>query len=147
MECPRCGKMNEPSAKFCSRCGIEMATVKRPAEVTEADAVLCYRHKRELTRLSCGKCGRPVCHRCAINGPAGIRCGDCGKMDIPFNPRGAWFGFQRSISGMFGRSPYMIYMVIFLLMSVFGVIRGCATQPTRNQPPYTESRDELSAPP
>jgi hypothetical protein len=68
-------------------------------------------------------------------------------MDIPFNPRGALFGIQRSISGLFGRSPYMVYVMILLLMSLLGVIRSCATQPSRNQPPYSESRDEYSSPP
>jgi len=142
MECPRCGKMNEPSAKFCSRCGIEMATVQRPSQPTEADAVPCYRHKRELTRLSCGKCGKPVCLRCAINGPAGIRCPECGKLEIPVSWSGYVYGIKRNISGLFGKSPYTIYIAFLIVSSLFGIIRSCAMSQPRSEVPISvkESR-------
>ncbi|MBM3493549.1 MAG: hypothetical protein FJX72_04385 [Armatimonadetes bacterium] len=37
---------------------------------------VCERHKIE-TRLSCGRCDKPVCPDCAIFGPVGVRCRAC----------------------------------------------------------------------
>ncbi len=40
---------------------------------------VCYKHPREETRLSCGRCERPICTRCSVLGPAGVRCRECGS--------------------------------------------------------------------
>ena len=39
----------------------------------------CARHKDTPTNLRCGRCDTPVCPRCRIHGPVGIRCLDCGR--------------------------------------------------------------------
>ncbi|HUG47060.1 MAG TPA: hypothetical protein VMP67_01475 [Candidatus Limnocylindria bacterium] len=39
----------------------------------------CYRHPQRETALSCGRCERPICTNCAIQGPVGFRCRQCGK--------------------------------------------------------------------
>ena len=41
---------------------------------------VCYKHPKEETRLSCGKCERPICTRCSIVGPAGVRCRECASL-------------------------------------------------------------------
>jgi len=38
----------------------------------------CYRHQDAETLLHCGNCGRPICHRCVVQHPVGIRCPECG---------------------------------------------------------------------
>ena len=40
----------------------------------------CYRHPHVETVVSCGKCDRPICPRCMIPGPAGMRCPDCSSL-------------------------------------------------------------------
>lgn len=39
----------------------------------------CYRHPDRETWIRCGRCDRPICTRCAMQGPVGMRCRDCGK--------------------------------------------------------------------
>ena len=37
----------------------------------------CYRHPDEETRVQCSSCGRPICTRCMITSPVGMRCPEC----------------------------------------------------------------------
>lgn len=37
----------------------------------------CARHPQETTSLSCSRCGKPVCVRCMVYTPVGIRCREC----------------------------------------------------------------------
>ena len=39
----------------------------------------CKRHPEVETSVSCGRCGDPICPRCLIHAPVGVRCPDCGK--------------------------------------------------------------------
>lgn len=61
-----------------------------PAESGAADGALdatadgdgrlfCYRHPDRETYVRCGRCDRPICPRCAMQGPVGFRCKTCGK--------------------------------------------------------------------
>ncbi len=49
--------------------------------VAEPDGgrLFCYRHPDRETWVRCGRCDRPICPRCAVQGPVGFRCRDCGK--------------------------------------------------------------------
>ena len=50
--------------------------------VPEADddgTLHCYRHPDRETWVRCGRCDRPICPKCAMQGPVGFRCRDCGK--------------------------------------------------------------------
>lgn len=38
----------------------------------------CYRHPDRETYVRCGRCDRPICTRCAMLGPVGLRCKTCG---------------------------------------------------------------------
>jgi hypothetical protein len=40
----------------------------------------CKRHPKVETALSCGKCGDPICPRCMVQTPVGMRCPSCAKM-------------------------------------------------------------------
>lgn len=42
-----------------------------------ADTLYCYRHKNRPTVLRCGHCELPICTRCAIQTPVGVRCPEC----------------------------------------------------------------------
>jgi hypothetical protein len=41
--------------------------------------LFCYRHPDRETWVRCGRCDRPICPRCAMQGPVGFRCRDCGR--------------------------------------------------------------------
>lgn len=40
----------------------------------------CAKHPKVETNLSCGKCGKPICPKCMIQTPVGIRCAECAKL-------------------------------------------------------------------
>lgn len=37
----------------------------------------CYRHPDRETRVSCSRCGRPICTDCMIPSPVGMHCPEC----------------------------------------------------------------------
>ncbi|MSQ21791.1 MAG: hypothetical protein EXR53_00570 [Dehalococcoidia bacterium] len=39
----------------------------------------CYRHPSTETALRCGNCERPICVRCVVQHPVGIRCPECAR--------------------------------------------------------------------
>lgn len=39
--------------------------------------VRCSYHPDELTGLRCSRCGKPICPKCAVRTPVGLRCPDC----------------------------------------------------------------------
>lgn len=39
----------------------------------------CYRHPNTETALRCGSCDRPICVRCVVHHPVGIRCSECAR--------------------------------------------------------------------
>ena len=39
--------------------------------------VPCADHPDVETRLRCSRCGKPICPRCAVRTPVGMRCPDC----------------------------------------------------------------------
>jgi hypothetical protein len=48
-----------------------------PGQPVAAPPPPCYRHPDRPTRLSCGRCGKPLCPDCIRHGPVGIRCDEC----------------------------------------------------------------------
>ena len=39
--------------------------------------VRCSYHPDTVTRLRCSRCGKPICPRCGVRTPVGLRCPDC----------------------------------------------------------------------
>jgi hypothetical protein len=48
------------------------------AEVVETRA--CANHPQVQTVVSCGRCDKPLCPRCMIYTPVGVRCRDCAQL-------------------------------------------------------------------
>lgn len=44
------------------------------------DALYCYRHPDRQTYVRCGRCDQPICTKCAMQGPVGFRCKQCGTL-------------------------------------------------------------------
>ncbi|MCK9485798.1 MAG: hypothetical protein M0R73_03730 [Dehalococcoidia bacterium] len=43
----------------------------------------CARHPEVETALQCGRCDTPICPRCMVHTPGGIRCPDCARLRRP----------------------------------------------------------------
>jgi len=55
-----------------------MATTTDPTPFpAEANEVRCSYHPAVETRLRCSRCGKPICPRCGVRTPVGLRCPDC----------------------------------------------------------------------
>lgn len=44
------------------------------------ESMYCYRHPDRETWIRCGRCDRPICTKCAMQGPVGSRCKQCGTL-------------------------------------------------------------------
>ena len=47
-------------------------------EPADDGRMFCYRHPDRETWLRCGRCDQPICVKCAVQGPVGSRCRQCG---------------------------------------------------------------------
>ena len=48
-----------------------------PQTIASTGPVPCADHPDVETRLRCSRCGKPICPRCAVRTPVGMRCPDC----------------------------------------------------------------------
>jgi len=53
--------------------------VKKPT-LLQGAPMRCAKHPNEETFVRCGRCGVPVCGRCSVMAPTGIRCRDCAQL-------------------------------------------------------------------
>lgn len=53
-----------------------------------AGPVPCADHPDVETRLRCSRCGKPICPRCGVRTPVGMRCPDCAgtRSSVAANP-------------------------------------------------------------
>jgi len=67
----------------------------------DSEQMFCYRHPSVETWLRCGRCDRPICTKCSIQGPVGSRCRECGRLAndplTAFTPRQLVLGLGVSI--------------------------------------------------
>src|SRR3954453_16050089 len=61
-----------------------------PDTLANAGPVPCADHPDVETRLRCSRCGKPICPRCAVRTPVGMRCPDCAgtRATVVANPAG-----------------------------------------------------------
>ena len=124
MNCPRCGKENPDANLFCGKCGLEFASV---ASAPPAEEVrYCYRHPKQPTNLACGRCGRPICHRCVVIGPAGPRCRECAKHKVPVTARAIAGEAKIGLRRLFWTGPQSFFYYAVLISLILSLFRGCA---------------------
>ena len=100
MFCKKCSAQNPDDKKFCGECGAPLEPLPEPVAVPgEPGAFYCARHKKAVTRGRCGRCDSPVCIRCMVQGPTGVRCRDCAKNRVPIRPRAVLHGAGRTLEG------------------------------------------------
>src|SRR5436853_6779633 len=71
VKCIGCKAENPVTNKFCGTCGDKLPAEEAMAVAVEDRVYFCTWHKKEQTRVRCGRCETPICPRCAIDGPAG----------------------------------------------------------------------------
>jgi hypothetical protein len=79
-----------------------------PELATDADSgdsgpLYCYRHPKSETYVRCGRCDQPICPKCAVQGPVGFRCRQCGLVKSAtissFTPQQLALGLAIPIGG------------------------------------------------
>jgi membrane associated rhomboid family serine protease len=62
-------------------------------DADEPEELRCYRHPNEPTLVRCSNCERPICGRCMVASPVGVRCPECaGRTRRVMRPRAAGGG-------------------------------------------------------
>ncbi|HWD40861.1 MAG TPA: hypothetical protein VG944_18580 [Fimbriimonas sp.] len=125
--CSKCGSVNEPANKFCAACGSKFVAIPEPVSAGEDGLYYCYRHRKETTRVTCGRCERPLCHKCMVVGANGVRCPDCARNKVPVRLGGvvhdAAKGVGRVTNTVGSRPIWYLYLwsiIVRIIMGFFG---------------------------
>ena len=74
-----------------------------PATDADDGTLYCYRHPKSETYVRCGRCDQPICPKCAVQGPVGFRCRQCGLVKsatlTSFTPQQLALGLGTSLGG------------------------------------------------
>lgn len=127
MICEKCRAENASDQKFCGQCGAKLRPAPGPVPVPgEPGAFFCHRHPKVATRVRCGRCGQPICTRCAVEGPVGLRCRDCARQRVAIRPRAVLHGASKTLgSGAHGAGRVVWYLALWhLLLSLFNGFFG-----------------------
>ena len=101
-----------------------------------SQTIYCKRHTDIETSVTCGRCGDPICPRCLIHAPVGVRCPDCGSsrpaptFDVSpvFLLRGVAAGVGVAVVGAAVLAFVIIWMPLVyisaLLVAGFGIVVG-----------------------
>lgn len=122
MVCSRCQSEAPEGQQFCGKCG-QPLTPPKAAEVRtagEPGTYYCTRHPKVITRLRCGRCETPICPKCSVSTPAGMRCPTCARNKIAPRPAAVVREGGRFLSSIFYPfGPYRFWYagaaVLFLL--------------------------------
>ncbi len=82
---------------------IDPATDPATDSADDDGTLYCYRHPRSETYVRCGRCDQPICPKCAVQGPVGFRCKQCGLVKSAtfssFTPQQLLLGLGTSLGG------------------------------------------------
>ena len=77
--------------------------LERTTDEDDTGPLYCYRHPKSETYVRCGRCDQPICPKCAVQGPVGFRCRQCGLVKNAsirdFSPRQLVFGVGVAFGG------------------------------------------------
>jgi uncharacterized membrane protein YvbJ len=128
--CPRCGRQNEEDVQFCGRCALNFHEYQTTAsEASSEEGKFCYRHPKESTSLSCGRCEKPICTKCVIIGPAGPRCKECAKHNVAVRPGAIAYQAKQSLFSLGRFGPWGVYAIILCVVTLFSLFSNCRSQP------------------
>jgi hypothetical protein len=122
--CSSCQAEVQGSPKFCPECGKKFVPNAEPVAAGEDGVYFCHKHKRETTRVTCGRCERPICPKCMVLSAAGVRCTDCARNKVPVRLRGVLHDVGSGVTKSPGaqRVWYMvgIMFIVNLFLGMFG---------------------------
>ena len=129
MRCSNCGAENEGEPNFCSDCGVKFVPIPAavPVPGDETGLYYCCKHKKEQTRVTCGRCERPICTKCMMIGHAGVRCKQCAKGKVGIRPAGVAHDVAGGLKGLFGslaRTPGGLWIMWIVVMAILGSLCG-----------------------
>src|ERR671920_326717 len=98
-------------------------------QIPTDEEVRCSYHPDTPTRLRCSRCGKPICPRCGVRTPVGLRCPECaGVRGLPTYPTdstslakatGVGFALAILIGVIWGYIPnWNFYLALLLGFSV-----------------------------
>jgi hypothetical protein len=119
MRCSKCGTENTQEANFCPKCGAKFVPREDIAVANDPGAFYCFKHKREVTRVTCGKCEKPVCTKCMVIGSAGVRCQECARNKVATRWRGVAHDLGSGIGRVDGRKVWYLYIAA-MIARMFG---------------------------
>ena len=96
------------------------------ADLTEPQPLYCYRHPDRETWVRCGRCDQPICMRCSMQGPVGLRCKVCGKpsRDALASLRPSQVAIALTVAGGLGAAVGYFSSQFGFLMIVIGFFAG-----------------------
>src|ERR1700712_2390233 len=86
-----------------------------PPPALAAGPVTCFRHPDRPTKISCSRCGRPICPECMNDAPVGFHCPICvkeGRASAPRTMTGARMATQ---PGMISFGLVAVNVLVYLL--------------------------------
>jgi len=93
----------------------------------------CARHPDVETDLRCGKCEQPICPKCAVQTPVGLRCPKCAALKkLPvfeistifyIRAIAAGFGAAAALGAIWSYIPYGGFFLFFIAL-VIGYLLG-----------------------
>src|SRR6476620_9858514 len=99
-----------------------------------SDEVKCTYHPGVMTRLRCSRCGKPICPRCGVRTPFGLRCPECaGVRGLPtyrtsssslLLAAGVGFAVALAVGVVWGYAPSWNFYLMLILG--FGVAESMA---------------------
>ena len=70
-------------------------------EISQTGQVPCTYHPDVMTGLLCTRCGMPICPRCGVRTPVGLRCPDCaGVRGLPTIRTGSDVLLRAALAGL-----------------------------------------------
>jgi hypothetical protein len=123
MRCTHCGAENPDPKKFCAECGKAFVAREDVPVPGEPGVYYCSKHRKETTRITCGRCEKPICPKCTVHGPVGVRCHACARNKVAIRPRGVLHSAGQQMDTPLGRTVWYVAVwaiVVNIVSNIFG---------------------------
>jgi hypothetical protein len=94
--------------------------------VRKAEGIMeCAKHPRVDTYVRCGRCDRPICPRCMVASPVGMRCRGCAYQRSPLNQASAIQYLRAGVAALVaGVALGWMSLLLFWLGAAYGYLIG-----------------------
>lgn len=86
---------------------------------TVAAAPRCPVHPDRETRISCTRCGRPICYECMVTAPVGFQCKECAHQGAQQGPGDSGQSGATSLIRSKVNRPYVTYVLVAICVLVY----------------------------